>query len=106
MNPRLLAGATMLGIILGVSGCASPPRNERNVEIGRDNAAAPSTDTAATRGPARKVPQPGEEGPSSTATVPNPTQENTGASATTTQDRWNSAPPNNTMPSAAPPNQQ
>jgi hypothetical protein len=106
MKTRLLTAATMLGMVLIVSGCNTPPRNERNVEIGHDNVSTPSADADPTRGPARKVPQPGDQGPSNTATVPNPTQENTGANATTTQDRWNSAPPNNTVPSAAPPNQQ
>jgi hypothetical protein len=104
MNPRSLAIVSALLL----TACATMKNADRDVEINKKigNVEDPSADSQPSNGTARKVPPPSAEGTSRSPAVPGPTQNNTGASATTTQDRWNSSPPNNAVPSAAPPNQQ
>jgi predicted small secreted protein len=102
MNSRLLVIASAL--VLGA--CNTMKNADRNVEINHGSVENPAADDQPTRGPARKIPPPTATGNSSSPAIPGPTQNNTGAAATTTQDRWNSSPPNNAVPSAAPPNQQ
>ena len=100
LRPLAIFGALLL------SACATMRNADRNVEINNGNVENPAADSQPSNGTARKVPPPGAEGTSRSPVVPGPTQNNTGTSATTTQDRWNSSPPNNAVPSAAPPNQQ
>jgi hypothetical protein len=96
----------IIAAALVLAACATMRNADRNVEINQGRVENPAADEQPTRGPARKVPPPAATGTSTSPAVPGPTQNNTGAAATTTQDRWNSAPPNNSLPSAAPPNQQ
>ena len=102
MNLRPLAIAAALLL----SACATMRNADRNVEINNGSVENPAADNQPHNGPARKAAPASAEGTSHSPAVPGPTQNNTGASATTTQDRWNSSPPNNAVPSAAPPNQQ
>jgi hypothetical protein len=102
MDLRTLAIA--IGLLL--SACSTMRNVDRNVEINNGSVENPAADNQPSNGPARKVPPPSAEGTSRSPAVPGPTQNNSGASATTTEDRWNSSPPNNAVPSAAPPNQQ
>jgi hypothetical protein len=88
------------------SGCNTMKNADRNVEINHGRVEDTSTAEQPSNGPARKIPVPGTTGTSVSPAVPGPTQNNAGAAATTTEDRWNSAPPNNSVPSASPPNQQ
>jgi hypothetical protein len=96
--------AIVCALLLGA--CATMRNADRNVEINHGTVDNPAADNQPGNGPARKVPPPSAEGTSRSPAVPGPTQNNTGTSATTTEDRWNSSPPNNAVPSAAPPNQQ
>jgi hypothetical protein len=100
LRPLAIVAALLL------SGCATMRNADRNVEINNGRVENPAADDQPTHGTARKVPPPSVEGMSRSPEVPGPTQNNTGPAATTTQDRWNSSPPNNAVPSAAPPNQQ
>jgi hypothetical protein len=80
---------------------------ERNVVINHGSVEHRGVDDQPNNGPARRAsPPPTPEATATTPVVPNPTQSNTGVSTTVTQDGWNSSPPNKTVPSASPPNQQ
>jgi hypothetical protein len=97
----IFAGSILL------TACSTMHNADRNVEINSGSVENRAADDQPSKGPARRAPPPANtEGTATSPAVPGPTQNNTGAATTTTQDRWNSSPPNKTVPSAAPPNQQ
>src|SRR5690242_1197692 len=103
----LMRSAPMLAASVLLAACSTMHNVDRNVEINSGRVENPAADDQPSKGPARRAPPPANaEGTAASPPVPGPTQSNSGAATTTTQDRWNSSPQNKTLPSAAPPNQQ